>query len=258
MGPSTAIWWLEPRCHCSLRRLLHASAYSEPETTQVCDTMVHGVGTLSGLMGGHDGSSTICTPSGLPRTPTLYSNLLWQHCAYIVLRGRASQHYFDAIDIDSPACRTGVVPRELLPYGLAGSAVCGKLWRESPFCMDGWIVPAPSSVRSLCIDCTDTDHHSCFLIRLHSAIPLHVAIAPPQPRGLNVLDFRHSFWALQDFMQSETLHDATSLTDRAITMRSCHAFARFRVSLQPRMLTRIVHSSTSPEVGPMFGLRNDS
>lgn len=101
----------------------------------------------------------------------------------------ASQHYFDAIDIDSPACRTGVVPRELLPYGLAGSAVCGKLWRESPFCMDGWIDPVLSQVRSLCIDCTDTDHHSCFLIRLHSAIRLHVAIAPPLPRGLNVLDF---------------------------------------------------------------------
>ncbi|KXT17726.1 hypothetical protein AC579_3607 [Pseudocercospora musae] len=121
----------------------------------------------------------------------------------------ASQHYLDAIDIDSPACRTGVVPRELLPYGLAGSAVCGKLWRESPLCMDGWIVPALSSVRSSMYELYRYEfitHASPY-----DSTPRYVCILPSRRRNRAVQTFstfRHLFWALQDFMQSETLHDA--------------------------------------------------
>lgn len=35
MGPSSTLWRLEPRCHCSIRRMLHTFAYPELETTQV-------------------------------------------------------------------------------------------------------------------------------------------------------------------------------------------------------------------------------
>lgn len=69
----------------------------------------------------------------------------------------ASKYYLDAIDVDSSASCTGVVPCELLSNGITGSTLRSAIWGQSNISMDGSVVPE-LFLQTLCIDCTDTDH----------------------------------------------------------------------------------------------------
>lgn len=97
-------------------------------------------------------------PSRLARTVAVHSHILWQHCVDTVLRSwrksipicahspaRTDMCTVTKYNPHPPSCHraaggSGVVPHQLLPYGIDGPALCCEIRHRSNWCVDEQLI----------------------------------------------------------------------------------------------------------------------